>query len=558
MDLTNVSELAGVYLWKDSDNNVIYVGKSKSLKNRMNQYFSGVINSFKTIKMVEKINSFETIVCNNENEALILERNLIQKYKPFYNVCLLDDKRYPYINVSINKNELLINLKYSVHSESKYNVFYGPYLNNGNSKIILNFLKRKCFYFEGLPIKRKNHEFWMNKFILAKNILSKNNLTLIKELKREMLIASNNEQFEIANDLKGVIIFLKHQSDVQIVDLKENNNFDVIAGLNYLNYILFCIHFYRNGSLINSVVHTIEIKISEHDTIRQFTNQFYQNKQIPTKIITNLNIDDDDLFFKSDIIKPKNGKYFQALSLCAKNAQENMEIKILEYKKNKELINGGLSFLKKNLNISNVNHIIMIDNSNTKNNNIISVIISYRNGIAQKNEYKKMNIISNTRMSDVEYIKQGVEKYFKNIAIAPNLLIVDGGMQQLNEAKKILIKKGFKNLPIVGLIKNENHKTECLILETGKKIHIEEEAYLFLSGMQIEVDRFAKYVHRNKNSKGSLEGNLIKINGIGPQTELKILNYFKTYNNIYNATLEELELVVSKNIAEKILKSFKH
>jgi excinuclease ABC subunit C len=125
----------------------------------MSDYYAGSINSFKTTKMVEKIKSFETIICNNENEALILERNLIQKYKPFYNVCLLDDRKYPYINLFLDKNGLSISLKYTVKQESKHNLFYGPYLNNGNSKIILNFLKSECFYKNGLPIKKESLEF---------------------------------------------------------------------------------------------------------------------------------------------------------------------------------------------------------------------------------------------------------------------------------------------------------------------------------------------------------------------------------------------------------------
>ncbi len=557
MNLDNVGESAGVYLWKDINNNVIYIGKAKNLKKRMSQYFSGSINSFKTVKMVNKIKDYETIVCNNENEALILERNLIQKHKPFYNVCLLDDRKYPYININIDKTKLSILTKYIVKSENKYNLFYGPYLNNGSSKIIFNFLKSECLYEKGIPIKNESYEFWKNKFFFAKKILSKSNKEFIFELTQKMTFASDNEQFERAKEFKDVIKFLTLQKQVQAVEIKDTKNIDVIAGIHHDNFIVFCIQFFRNGSLINSDINTIEIKISSSETIRQFINQFYKNKQLPKTIITNLDIGIDDIFFKTEIMFPKQGKYFSIIDLALKNAKENIDFKILEYKNKNLRITNGLSFISKIINQDNLNHIVMIDNSNTKNTNVVSVVISYRNGLPQKNEYRKFNIILNNRKSDVEYIKQGLEQYFNKTSNIPNLLIVDGGIQQLNEARQTLYKMGLNDIPIIGLVKNMRHKTEFIVLENNEKITIDENAYSFISGIQEEVDRFAKVIHRNKNSKSSLEGKLIKIPGIGIKTELKILKYFKTYNNIYNADLSELEKIVSTKIAKNIINSFK-
>lgn len=557
MDLSNISNYPGVYLWKDADGNIIYVGKSKCLKKRMSQYFSGTINSFKTSKMVDKIKGYETIICNNENEALILERNLIQKYKPFYNVCLLDDTKYPYINIFFNKKELLISLKYSVRSEGKYNLYYGPYLNNGGSKIILNFLRRECFYKDGLPIRQETPEFWKNKFFIAKSILSKTNNCLINELTNKMSVASEREQFEIANDLKKIIQFFRSQKDTQIVEIKDRENIDIIFGIEHNNFIVFCIQFYRSGSLINNSIYPVEINITKKDTIRQFINQFYKNKQLPIKIVTNLTIAIDDIYFKTNILIPKSGKYFKILDLCKKNAEQNIDFKIMEYENKRNTINNGLIFLKEITNIQNLNHIIMIDNSSTNNTNPISAIISYRNGLAEKNEYRKFNIQRRTRSSDVEYIKQGLEQYFKSSTDNPDLLIVDGGIHQLNEAKKTLKEMNINKTKIIGLVKNKQHKTAYVCSNDGNKIKIKDEAYVFLSGIQYEVDRFAKTVHRNKNSKTSLEGKLIKINGIGVKTEQKILNHFKTYNNIYNATCDELEKVVSKKIAKLIVEKLK-
>jgi excinuclease ABC subunit C len=368
---------------------------------------------------------------------------------------------------------------------------------------------------------------------------------------------SENEQFERAHEIKGVIKFLSMNKDIQTVELKSNENLDVISGTTHNNYMVFCIQFYRNGSLVNSDIYTVEITISIRDTIRQFINQFYQNKQLPKKLVTNLNLDSDDVFFETDLIIPKQGKYSAILNLSLKNAKENIDFKILEYKHKQEMVSNGLDFLKNTIDKENLNHIIMIDNSNTRNSNPVSVIVSYRNGLPQKSEYRKFNITASDRRGDVEYMNQGLTQYFNKENQIPDLLIVDGGIQQLNEARFALGKLNI-DIPIVGLVKNNQHKTSFLLLENRQEKLINEKAYSFLSGIQEEVDRFAKTVHRNKNSKSSLESVLANIQGIGPKTEIKILNHFKTYNNIYNATLEELQKVVSLSVAQEIMKVFKN
>ncbi|MGL5643624.1 MAG: helix-hairpin-helix domain-containing protein, partial [Metamycoplasmataceae bacterium] len=270
----------------------------------------------------------------------------------------------------------------------------------------------------------------------------------------------------------------------------------------------------------------------------------------------NLELESSSFFFDTEIVIPKKGNYFAILNSALKNAEVNSNIKIMEYESRQKNIIEGLSFLGRITNKKDLNHIIMIDNSNFKNTNVVSAIISYRNGMPQKDEYRKFNIVSNNRRSDVEYIKQGLTKYFEREKNIPSLIIVDGGIHQLNEGKNTLKMLNIK-APIIGLVKNERHKTDFIILENGVKKNIDERAYLFLSRMQEEVDRFAKSFYRNKSSKNSLEGNLIKIEGVGPKTELKILNHFKTYNNIYNASIEELEKVVSTTVANNIIKAFK-
>lgn len=224
-----------------------------------------------------------------------------------------------------------------------------------------------------------------------------------------------------------------------------------------------------------------------------------------------------------------------------------------KFVRNEEQTIGAVKKLSKLIGLKKLNHILMMDNSNTNNTLPVSVIVSYRNGIKQKKEYRKYNLEKTDRDADVEYMRQGIEKYFsKETNPIPDLFIVDGGVAQVNEAKKII-----NNTMVIGLVKNDLHRTEAIIGQDGNRIEIEDSFLLnFLTGMQVEVDRFAKYHHTTRRVQKTLEGTLITIDGVGASTERKLLNEFKSYSAIYNATTDELEKVVSPTIAKKIFEKF--
>lgn len=200
----------------------------------------------------------------------------------------------------------------------------------------------------------------------------------------------------------------------------------------------------------------------------------------------------------------------------------------------------------------------MIDNSNSANQNPVSAIVSYKNGVKQKSEYKRYNLETLSRKADVEYMRQTTMRYFsKKENPIPNLFIVDGGKAQVNEVKEVVEKLGV-DLRIIGLVKNDKHITRSLINLEGVEVEIKDSILLnFLRSMQAEVDRFAKVQHRSRGLKGTLEGSLETIPGVGPKTLKKLLGIFETYANIYNASQEELEKVVSTTIAKNIKKKMK-
>lgn len=544
--LTKVPHKPGVYIWKDVSDTILYVGKANDLNNRMHQYFKGMLNSYKTSKLVEQIADFDFIITNNPKEALILERNLIEKHSPKFNILLLDDKRYPYISISLT-NKLEIKMEYRIKStKNKDTLYFGPFPTGFGAKKIVDLLNRLTIYKNGLPSRETKIEYWKQEFEYVKNILGNKSKSLISTLTEKMYQAAEMEHFEIAQELKETIEALTKFNSAQNVELQSNENIDVIGFHNSGNYLAISMFFYRTGMLLSKNDFILEILIDPEETMNQFLSKYYKNNLVPDVIYTNIDIQIDGL----KIVKPKIGQNKNIVELALENAKTNVDIKISNYLRKEELTIGALTELKSLLKMEKLDHILMVDNSHTNNTLPVSVFVSYRNGLKQPKEYRKYNIESvHDRKADVDYMRQAIEKYFNSENnVIPDLLIVDGGKPQFNEARKYL------SIPIIGLVKNEKHKTSHMIDLNGKEVNIKSNNLLnFLSGMQEEVDRFAKQNHSNRRLT-SLEGFLSKVEGVGPSTEKRLLEHFKTYSNIYNASFESLKEVVSEKVAISIKK----
>ena len=408
-----------------------------------------------------------------------------------------------------------------------------------------------------MPIQSNDFNFWKTKFEYAKKILSSsNNKDIINKIKKQMLIASENEQYELATEFRNVIQYLSNKFENQSITFNIDKDFDVIVFKEYDDLLFVVIHYFKNGSFFMQEDYVLEIKIDLYQTVVDFLNYFYSNRNQPDFIITNIELDHDDLIFKNKIILPKQGKYSRAIDNALKNIEANYKTKILEHKNKINSIEEINDFFKKIIN-KDIKDFIMIDNSNENNKNVVSVIIYYKNYLPHFNNYRKY-ILKNqvSRNSDVEYIKLGLEKYFSNNEEIPDLVIVDGAKQQLNEAKKLL-KKINLDLPVVGLVKNDKHQTDYLLNPKGEKVLINNKnVFNFFSKIQEEVDSYAKRFYNKNKINSSLENVLFSIKGIGEKTEQKLLNHFKTYSNIYNASEQELEKVISKTLAKKIIEKF--
>lgn len=539
-DLDIVPQLPGVYLWKNKFGNIIYVGKAKNLRNRMKQYFKGMQNSYKTQKLVSLIESFEYIITKNEKEALILERNLIEENSPEFNILLTDDKRYPYIKISLGET-FEIAMVYRVKSERSKASYYGPFPTGFGAKSMLDLISRLTLYDKGLPIKNVSKEELAKKYEYAKSLLGGSVNSLIKELKTKMLQASENLQFEIAQDLKESIQALEFYQSKQSVELQDTRNIDIVAFVEKNGFLSVSMFFYRQGILLSKKETVIEITSSVEESSRQFLSQYYALNIVPDLLISNIEVETE-----IENLVPQKGQFKRTLDIALQNANDNIDLKLQQFIRKEELTLGAVKELSNILGMENINHILMIDNSNTNNTDPVSVIVSYRNGIKQPKEYRKYSVSASGRNADVEYMRQGVEKYFANEAnVHPDLFIVDGGKAQINEVKKLL-----KSIPVIGLVKNEKHTTEKLINIQGEEISLSGNLLNFLKGMQIEVDRYAKAFHSRK--KTTLEGKLINVKGVGPKVEEKLLAHFGSYAAIYNASIEQLSELVSEQVAKAI------
>lgn len=550
-DIKNVKDLPGVYIWKGKNGEILYVGKAKKLHSRMMQYFNfNNSNSYKTGKLRDKIFSFETIICNSEREAFILERKLIDKYRPFYNVLFPTNLSFPYIKIKLLTNNLEIKIS-NHYKKQKNSIYFGPLPNNKNFNPLVKYLTHILLSSEGLFVVNNDYKYWKNKYDEAVNIIN-HPFKFLLNLREKIKKANDNLDFELAKLYADVIDVFSFNHDEQNVFIKSNKKIDVIGTAIYNNILFITVLFYRDGMWINQHNFAYEINSSVSDLLEEFINTYYRINEIPeTVLISNdfKNINIENIFFSF----PKTKLYISMLNFANQNAKNSIEDKFAKFSKN----NSNIDIQEQLSNILKVscNNIVIFDNSFQINTNIVcGAACVYQHGeINTKMSRHFFHQVNYSRNADVEYMFLTISKYLKLFNNYPNILIVDGSIQQVNEAKKAT-KLLNLDIPIFGLVKNENHQTNYLISSEGEEINVNnKDVFNFLVKMQFEVDRYAKKFYNHKEIESSLENDLLKIKGIGSKTLELLKKNFKTFENINNASLDELKKVVGLSLAKKIL-----
>lgn len=572
-ELSLVPHLPGCYLMKNKDNIVIYVGKSKNLKNRLSSYFNRG-HTGKTMMLVREIDHFEYIVTNTEMESLLLEINLIKKYTPKYNILYRDDKSYPYIELTDEKVPRLRIIRRINVKKIKNNLF-GPYPNVGAARRVVEILnrvyplrkcntyeKRECLYYHigeclGYCTKNIDEEIIKEMKTEIISFLNGNTKVLTNKLKEKMNKYSNNMEYEKALEYKELLNYINITTEKQKVDLDDRVNIDVVGYYSKDNYISIQILFIRGGKLLDRNRNIFPMVGDEEEELSNYLLNFYsKNVSNPKEILVPNNIDTNTFseLFNIKFITPIKGEKKRILSLAEDNARIYYEEQMTYIKRDEDKITNALNELKEKLNIPSADRIELFDNSNLFGSFNVSGMVVFKMGKPSKNDYRKYKITNDVN-DDYGTMKEVIyRRYFKvlkeNLEM-PDLIIVDGGIGQINVAREVISSLGLK-IEVCGLKKDDTHSTNMLL---GKdpleeiKIDKQSDLFLLLTKMQDEVHNFTISYHKNIRSKGALSSVLDNIEGIGEVRKNKLLKKYKTISKMKEAPLEELEEILPKDIA---------
>lgn len=572
-ELSLVPHLPGCYLMKNKDNIVIYVGKSKNLKNRLSSYFNRE-HTGKTMMLVREIDHFEYIVTNTEMESLLLEINLIKKYTPKYNILYRDDKSYPYIELTDEKVPRLRIIRRINVKKIKNNLF-GPYPNVGAARRVVEILnrvyplrkcntyeKRECLYYHigeclGYCTKNIDEEIIKEMKTEIISFLNGNTKVLTNKLKEKMNKYSNNMEYEKALEYKELLNYINITTEKQKVDLDDRVNIDVVGYYSKDNYISIQILFIRGGKLLDRNRNIFPMVGDEEEELSNYLLNFYSKNVSNTKEILVPNNIDTNTFselFNIKFITPVKGEKKKILSLAEDNARIYYEEQMTYIKRDEDKITNALNELKEKLNIPSADRIELFDNSNLFGSFNVSGMVVFKMGKPSKNDYRKYKITNDVN-DDYGTMKEVIyRRYFKALkenTELPDLIIVDGGIGQINVAREVISSLGLK-IEVCGLKKDDTHSTNMLL---GKdpleeiKIDKQSDLFLLLTKMQDEVHNFTISYHKNIRSKGALSSVLDNIEGIGEVRKNKLLKKYKTISKMKEAPLEELEEILPKDIA---------
>ena len=565
----------GSYQMKNKDGVIIYVGKAKNLKNRLKSYFTGKVFG-KTKMLVEDIDDFEYIVTSSELESLILEITLIKKYNPKYNIMLTDDKTYPYIELTKEKFPRLRVVR-NVKRKKNLNYLYGPYPNVTAARKTVNMLNRiyplrkcehlgkeVCLYYhihECLGYCSKNVDI-LRIEEMSKEIVSflKGDCSFIKKkINEEMINASEKLNYEKALELRDMLNDIEITLRKQKIDLNDNYNFDLVNYYVDKNYLSIQLFFVRGGLLVGRDKQILNSDIDIFEQIIEYILRFYEKSGIlPKELLVPLGIDTNLLsdYLRIRVITPQRGKLKKLLDLARENAKEVLIEEEETLKKNDDLRMEAIEELKTLLKIDNVSRMEAFDNSHLFGTFYVGGMVVYEDFLPLKDEYRKYKISVDVK-DDLGAMKEVLyRRYFKvlmeNLKV-PDLIVTDGGLNQVNIAKDIISSLGL-NIKRIGLIKDKKHKTTAIIDENGCKRDVKKDSnlFLFFSKIQEEVHRYAITYHRNIKAKGALSSLLDVVPGIGEIRKKELLKRFGSLKKLKEASIADLSEVVSLDVAEKL------
>lgn len=582
--LSLVPAKPGCYQMKDKDGNIIYVGKAKILQNRLKSYFVGSHDA-KTTKMVSQIEDFEYIITSSEKEAFLLELNFIKEYRPKYNIMLMDSKTYPYICLTNDAHPRVIMTREigSLKRKNK-NKLFGPYPNAKACKDTVeiinkiyplrkckNLPKKYCLYYtmnECLApcvnkVTKADYEPIINNIM---RFLNGYDTELIDEIKMKMKNASYALEFEKAIEYREMLTSLEALQDKQKMTLSDGVNRDIFGYAIKDDLINIQIFHMRNGKIIERSGEVFDLVDTPQEMLISYIVEFYSldNSLIPNEILIPY-IEDLELLkdlLETKVFIPIKGLKKQLVELVKENAANNLDTlqkeRLIKISRTTETLE-DLAHL---LNIKYPKVIELFDNSNIMGTNSVSAMVTYIDGMPSYKDYRKYKIKTVEGADDYHTMQEVTQRRYSRVLRdnlrKPNLIIADGGKIQVKAIQEVLNKLNIHDIDLIGLVKDDKHRTRAIVDVTGKEIVVDKHSNLFLllEAMQNEVHRFAITFFKKVHTESALSSKLDNIEGIGKQRKKILLEHFDSIEDIKKSSVDELHFLgFSQKVAEGLLKA---
>ncbi len=600
MDLMQLKDKAaslplapGVYIMRDRENTVIYVGKAKKLKNRVSQYFQDTASHTpKTRQMVSKIDRFDVIIAASEFEALVLECSLIKQHMPKYNILLKDDKGYPYLRFDMREHYPRITMVNKIDDDGAD--YYGPYGSRGVTQDLLNAIRltlkmpdcskqfprdigkgRPCLNYHmnqcaGWCQLNKSQQDYRQVAEQARLLLTGNFKQVSDQIRSQMLKASEELNFELAASLRDRLSAVEALGKKQMVTAGNFADTDVIGYAATESKACFTVLHFSSGNLLDKEYEILNVPDDPHAAVSSLVKQYYLSRGFaPRMVLLPFEIEDGELFAqllaerfgrKTKIKVPQRGDNARLVDLAVKNAQEEA----LRLTDKEERLQGSLLLLRKMLNMETLRRIESFDISNTSGTDIVASMVVYQDGKPKKNDYKRFKINNLPGQDDYASMAQVVARRFtrylsgdEGFDVLPDLLLIDGGVTHANTALNVLNTLDIA-VPVFGMVKDNRHRTRALVTPQGDQIAIDTQPSVFslIGNIQEETHRFAINYHRKLRSKRLRYSRLDQISGIGPKRKQELLKIYRSLGAIATATQRDLERHLPRNAAQAVYEHF--
>ena len=584
----------GVYIMRDKTDKVIYVGKAKKLKNRVSQYFQDTAShSPKTRVMVSKIHHFDVIVAASEFEALVLECTLIKRHMPKYNILLKDDKGYPYLRLDMREVYPKITMVSRISQDNAE--YFGPYGSRGVTQDVMDAIRltlklpgcskqfprdvgkeRPCLNYHmnqciGWCQEDRSCTEYRKTMEQARKLLQGNYKEVAEDIRIQMMTAADNLEFELAASFRDRLTAVEALGQKQLVTALSLADTDVIGYGETETKACFAVLHFSGGNLLDKDYEIFPKPDDREEAVSSLMKHYYFRRRFaPKLVLLPFALEDAEMFsqlmeeqfgVKTRLRIPKRGDNIRLVELSCKNAFEEAQ----RVTGKEERTNAVLTMLGKMLDMEPPRRIESFDISNISGTDIVAGMVVFEDGKPRKSDYKRFKLEGLAGQDDYASMRQVVRRRFahytekdKGFDVAPDLLLIDGGITHATVALEVLRELNL-TFPVFGMVKDDRHRTRALVTPEGQEIRIDNNQSVFslIGNIQEETHRFAITYHRTLRSKRLRYSELDTIPGIGPKRKQELLKQFKSIAAIRQATLTELERILPKDVAAAVYYHFR-